>query len=67
MSPAKIKEREPTAVKREMTEKITEVGKTATNSEEAKEIAKKNGMAEGTAGPGATDDEYKQHDQQYNE
>lgn len=37
MSPAKIKEHEPTAVKREMTENITE-GKTATSTtEEAKE------------------------------
>jgi len=50
MSPAKIKEHEPTAVKREMTEKITEGGKRATNPEEAKEIARKSGMAKGTAG-----------------
>jgi len=50
MSPAKIKEHEPTAVKREMTAKITEGGKRATNPEEAKEIARKSGMAKGTAG-----------------
>jgi hypothetical protein len=35
MTPAKIKEHEPTAVKREMTEKIAEPGQTGTNSEEA--------------------------------
>jgi hypothetical protein len=50
MTPAKIKEHEPTAVKREMTEKITEPGQTRTNSEEAAEIARKKGMAKGTAG-----------------
>ena len=33
MSPAKIKEHEPTAVKREMTEKIVEKGQTGTNPE----------------------------------
>ena len=35
MTPAKIKEHEPTAVKREMTERITEPGQTGTNSDEA--------------------------------
>ena len=49
MTPAKIKEHEPTAVKREMTEKIAEPGQTGTNSEEAAEIARKKGMAKGTA------------------
>jgi hypothetical protein len=49
MTPAKIKEHEPTAVKREMTEKITEPGQTGTNPEEAAEIARKKGMAKGTA------------------
>ena len=34
MTPAKIKEHEPTAVKREMTEKIVERGQTGTNNEE---------------------------------
>src|SRR5262245_24664882 len=33
MTPAKIKEHEPTAVKREMTEKITESGQTGTSPE----------------------------------
>ena len=50
MTPAKIKEHEPTAVKREMTEKITEPGQTGTNSQDAAEIARKKGMAKGTSG-----------------
>jgi hypothetical protein len=58
MTPAKIKEHEPTAVKREMTEKITEPGQTGTNSEEAAEIARKKGMAKGTAGAGETESEH---------
>jgi hypothetical protein len=58
MSPDKIKEHEPTAVKREMTEKITQGGKRATNSEEAKEIARRTGMAKGTVGAEETSEEY---------
>ena len=58
MTPAKIKEHEPTAVKREMTEKITEPGQTGTNSEEAAEIARKKGMTKGTAGAGETGSEH---------
>src|ERR687890_431199 len=54
MTPAKIKEHEPTAVRREMTEKITESGQTGTNPEEAAEIARKKGMAKGTAGAAET-------------
>src|SRR5437867_5751007 len=52
MSPDKIKEHEPTAVKREMTEKITESGKGSegTSPEEAREKARKSGMTKGTAG-----------------
>jgi len=52
MSAANIKEHEPTAVKREMTEKITEGGKRAegTTAEEAREKARKSGMTKGTAG-----------------
>ena len=42
MTPAKIKEHEPTAVKREMTEKI---GKTGTDAQEASDLARKKGMA----------------------
>jgi hypothetical protein len=44
MTPAKIKEHEPTAVKREMSEKITEPGQTGTDSQDAAEIARKKGM-----------------------
>ena len=58
MSPAKLKENEPTAVKREMTEKIIEGGKTSTDSEKVKELARKSGMAEGTAGAAECGDEY---------
>jgi hypothetical protein len=60
MTPAKIKEHEPTAVKREMTEKITEPGQTGTNPEEAAEIARKKGMAKGTAGAAETGSQYEQ-------
>jgi hypothetical protein len=60
MTPAKIKEHEPTAVKREMTEKITKPGQVGTNSEEAAERARKKGMAKGIAGAGETADEYEQ-------
>jgi hypothetical protein len=55
MTPAKIKEHEPTAVKREMSERITEPGQTGgTSPEEAAEIARKKGMAKGTAGAAET-------------
>jgi hypothetical protein len=54
MTPAKIKEHEPTAVKREMTEKIVERGQTGTNNEEAAEITRKKGMAKGTSGAAET-------------
>ena len=57
MTPATIKEHEPTAVKREMTERITEPGQTGTNSDEAAEIARKKGMAKGTAGAAETGSE----------
>jgi hypothetical protein len=60
MTPAKIKEHEPTAVKREMSEKITEPGKTGTNPQEAAETARKKGMAKGTAGAGETGSKYEQ-------
>lgn len=60
MTPAKIKEHEPTAVKREMTEKITEPGRVATDPEEAAERARKKGMTKGTAGAGDTGNEYEQ-------
>jgi hypothetical protein len=60
MTPSKIKEHEPTAVKREMTEKITEPGQVGTNAEEAAERARKKGMTKGTAGAGETRNEYEQ-------
>ena len=44
MTPAKIKEHEPTAVEREMTEKI---GKTGTDAQESADLARKKGMAKG--------------------
>ena len=56
MTPAKEREHEPTAVKREMTERITEPGQTGTNSEEAREIARSKGMAKGTAGADQTNE-----------
>jgi hypothetical protein len=57
MTPAKIKEHEPTAVKREMTEKI---GQTGTNAQDAAEIARKKGMTKGTAGASEAGGEYEQ-------
>ena len=60
MTPAKIKEHEPTAVKREMEENITEPGQTGTDAEKAREIARAKGMAKGTAGAAETGDEYEQ-------
>lgn len=50
MSPAKIKEHEPTAVKRDMTETISDEQGTSSNSEEAEEKARRSGMSKGTAG-----------------
>jgi hypothetical protein len=62
MTPSKIKEHKPTAVSREMTEKITEPGKEAgsTTPEEARERARRSGMTKGTAGAGKTGSEYEQ-------
>ena len=60
MTPAKEREHEPTAVKREMTEKITESGQTGTDPEKAREIARSKGMAKGTAGAAETGDQYEQ-------
>ena len=60
MTPAKEKEHEPTAVKRDMTEKIVESGQVGPNPEEAAEIARKKGMAKGTAGAAETGSEYEQ-------
>ena len=61
MTPAKIKEHEPTAVRRDSgDQKIVEPGQTGTNPEEAAEIARKKGMAKGTAGAAETGSEYEQ-------
>jgi hypothetical protein len=61
MSPAKINEHEPTAVKRDSSDqKISESGQTGTNPEEAREIARSKGMAKGTAGAAPTGSEYEQ-------
>ena len=55
MSPAKIKEHEPTAVRRDQNEqKIVEGGKTGTSSEDAAEKARRSGMTKGTAGAAET-------------
>jgi hypothetical protein len=61
MSPAKIKEHEPTAVKRDPSDqKIVEPGQEAANPEEAKEKARRSGMTKGTAGADETGSEYEQ-------
>jgi hypothetical protein len=60
MTPAKIKEHEPTAVKRELSEKISESGQTGTSSQEAAEKARRSGMTKGTAGAADTGSEYEQ-------
>src|SRR5918995_4570979 len=61
MTPAKIKEHEPTAVRRDAgDQKIVEPGQTGTNPDEASEIARKKGMAKGTAGAAETGSEYEQ-------
>jgi hypothetical protein len=51
MTPAKIKEHEPTAVKREMTEKIVEPEKQSSSQDpkKSKEITRNKDVAEGTA------------------
>jgi hypothetical protein len=61
MSPAKIKQHEPTAVRRDPSEvKIVERGKQSTNTEDAKEKARRSGMTKGTAGAADTGSEYEQ-------
>jgi hypothetical protein len=59
MSPAKIKEHEPTAVIRDSSDQnIGETG--SSNPEEAREKARRSGMTKGTAGTAETGDEYEQ-------
>jgi hypothetical protein len=61
MSPAKIKEHEPTAVRRDPNDqKIVEGGKTGTSSKDAAEKARRSGMTKGTAGAAETGSEYEQ-------
>src|SRR6266487_5185488 len=60
MTPAKIKEHEPTAVKREMTENIAESGQIGASGEDAAEKARRSGMTKGTAGTAETGDESEQ-------
>jgi cell division septal protein FtsQ len=61
MSPEKINEHEPTAVKRDASDQIiTEQGQTGKNPEEAREVARSKGMAKGEAGAAPTGDEYEQ-------
>lgn len=64
MTPAKVKEHEPTAVKREMEEKIVSSAHEQTieaeDREKAKEIARSKGMAKGTAGAARTGTKYEQ-------
>src|ERR671933_2617426 len=61
MTPAKIKEHEPTAIKRETSDvNIVEPGKQSTSTEDAKEKARRSGMTKGTAGAAKTGSEYEQ-------
>ena len=60
MSPAKIKQHEPTAVSRDPSDqKITEGGQTG-SSQDAAEKARRSGMTKGTAGAAETGSEYEQ-------
>ena len=61
MSPAKIKQHEPTAVRRDPSEiNIVEPGKQSTSSQDAAEKARRSGMTKGTAGAADTGSEYEQ-------
>jgi hypothetical protein len=61
MSPAKIKEHEPTAVTRGTNDqRIVEKGQEGINPEEAAEKARRSGMTKGTAGAAETGSEYEQ-------
>jgi hypothetical protein len=51
MSPAKIKQHEPTAVRRDPSDqKIVEPGQERVSAEDAKEKARRSGMTKGTSG-----------------
>jgi hypothetical protein len=61
MNPDKLKQHEPTAVKRDPSDqKIVSEGQVGTDSEEAREKARRSGMTKGTAGAAPTGDEYEQ-------
>jgi hypothetical protein len=61
MNPDKLKQHEPTAVKRDSKDqKIVSEGQVGTDSEEAREKARRSGMTKGTAGAAPTGDEYEQ-------
>jgi hypothetical protein len=61
MSPAKIKQHEPTAVRRDPSDqKIVEPGKQSASAEDAKEKARRSGMTKGTAGAADAGSEYEQ-------
>lgn len=61
MTPAKINEHEPTAVKRDPSDqKIVDKDEVGPNPEKAKEVARSKGMAKGEAGAAPTGDEYEQ-------
>ena len=61
MSPAKIKEHEPTAVRMDSNDqKIVEGSQAGTSSGDAAEKARRSGMTKGTAGAADTGSEYEQ-------
>ena len=61
MTPAKIKEHEPTAVRRDPSDlNIVEPGKQSTNAKDAAEKSRRSGMTKGTAGAADTGSEYEQ-------
>lgn len=61
MTPSKINEHEPTAVKRDASDQtIVEKDEVGSDPEKAKEIARSKGMAKGMAGAAPTGDEYEQ-------
>jgi len=61
MTPAKIKEHEPTAVRRDQSElNIVEPGKQTMNAADAAEKARRSGMTKGTTGAAETGSEYEQ-------
>jgi hypothetical protein len=61
MNPDKLREHEPTAVKRDpKDQRIVSQDQVGDDSEEAKEKARRSGMTKGTAGAAPTGDEYEQ-------